>query len=139
MVWYSHSRAHRQIGAVVFGVTFAALTTAADYPDRADPTMPGYWERMVLTIGLGATLALMFAGITAWLIKNNMRQNEQREIRLMSEIAKQREAFAVAMEKVHSVCPLHSGSAKEAFDRELGRGRVIRDEASGMEYKRGEE
>jgi hypothetical protein len=115
-----HTQKHgstRQAASVLFAVAFLCVTTAATYPDIPQSRDPNYWERMVLTIGLGATLSLFMASGFAWLLRNTMRASEVREARLMNELSLMREAFQDAIDKIHHTCPMHGGTA-DIFERE---------------------
>ena len=108
----------RQVGAVVFAVTFLILTTAATPTEEAMRSA----ESMVLTIGLGATLALFLAASFAWLMRWVLAHSAKREAALMAELKEQRMTFAEALRKMEVVCPLHHRGVDEVFDRELGVG-----------------
>jgi hypothetical protein len=127
----------RRFAAFVFVVSMAVLTTAGDLPSTVashtndkgsgSPADVAYLERMVLTIGLGATLSLLNAVTAGWLVRYTFRSSEQREeraeqreARLLKELAderlqhglnmdRQRSAFENALERVDRPCPLETG------------------------------
>jgi len=130
-----YRRNSRRVGLMVGAFMFVSLTSAANYPEGTNVLTTEAWERMVLTIGLGATLALIFAAITTWMIRHAVVSAEARENRIMdelsqqraefvAEIKEQRNTFADAIGKVGHLgtCPLRAQGTKDIFDKELHRG-----------------
>ena len=135
----------RRMAALVFLFTLAVITTAGDQANDAAVGSPEFWGQMVITIGLGATLSLINAGVTFWMIKyvmsssdSRQKSGEVREDRLMTlvmnlqnEKTAQRVAFVRALERISP----HIGN-EDIFDRELGENHRVHGEGKHHEDQR---
>jgi hypothetical protein len=92
----------RQFAGVVFVTCFGIFTTAGT---QANPSAMSL-ESLVLTVGLGATLALFLAGTFAFLLRWVLQQSAARERLYLDEIKQQREAFQLAVLKIERSCPM---------------------------------